>query len=105
MRYILILLAVCATVQSQVFQQNGIPATIGALSLTGAFTPAKKTKAQLDAITPAVGDIYTCSNCTVPYDLCVATGATLSGFRATINSAINTAIPGTLVAKGCGTNN
>ena len=77
----------------------------GNINSVGAANLGKKTKAQLDAITPATGDIYTCIDCTVPFDLCVGTGATLSGFRATINSAINTAIPGTLVPKGCGTNN
>lgn len=62
-----------------------------------------KTKAELDAITPALGDAYYCSDCTVPYDLCTTTAATLSGFRAVLNSAINTITPGTLVPKGCGT--
>ncbi len=71
----------------------------------GYFQLLKRTKAQLDAVTPAVGDQVLCSDCAVPYDLCIATGATLSGWRATINSAINTTIPGTLVSKGCGTNN
>lgn len=77
----------------------------GALTLGGALRPSIKTKAQFDTITPVLGDSYLCSDCAVPYDLCVATGATISGFRATINSAINTTIPGTLVPKGCGTGN
>ena len=62
-----------------------------------------KTKAQFDALTPAIGDTYYCSDCTVPYDICTATAATLSGFRAVTFSAISTAVPGTLVPKGCGT--
>lgn len=61
-----------------------------------------KSKAQLDAITPALGDWYICSDCTVPYDICPATAATPSGFRATTYSAISTVVPGTLVPKGCG---
>ena len=83
----------------------GSGATKSTFTTAGYFQLLQRTKAQLDAVTPAVGDQVLCSDCTVPYDLCVATGATLSGFRATINSAINTAVTGTLVAKGCGTNN
>lgn len=76
----------------------------GLVSISGQTLMWVRTKAQIDAITPAAaGAQAICSDCTVPYDLCVATGTTLSGFRATINSAINTAIPGTLVPKGCGT--
>lgn len=62
-----------------------------------------KTKAQFDATTPMLGDMYLCSDCTVPYDICAATAASLGSFRATLNSAINTVVPGTLVPKGCGT--
>lgn len=75
------------------------------LEVVGSFLPQIRTKAQIDAITAAVGHTYYCSDCTVPYDICIGTGTALSGFRATINSAINTAVPGTLVPKGCGTNN
>ncbi len=66
-----------------------------------------RTKAQIDALTTIeAGEQILCSDCTVPYDLCVATAAaTLSAYRATINSAINTAIPGTLVSRGCGSGN
>lgn len=39
-----------------------------------------RTKAQFDAITPAAaGEIYFCSNCTVP-NICVSTGTALSDF-------------------------
>jgi hypothetical protein len=62
-----------------------------------------KTKVQLDTITPTFGDTYFCSDCTVPYDVCTTTAEVISGFRATLNSAINTVTPGTLVPKGCGT--
>lgn len=67
--------------------------------------PSVRTKAQMDAITGVVGLVYICSDCTVPYDICVGTGTALSGFRAVVNSAINTAVPGTLVNKGCGSGN
>ena len=74
----------------------------GAIGLGGTLGLWVRTKEQIDAITPAVGDVVACSDCTVPYDICIGTAATPSGFRAVINSAINTAIPGTLVNKGCG---
>lgn len=96
----------CGTCTLQVVSPSGSGADIvGNLSVSGATKPGIRTKAQLDATTPVIGDTYYCSDCAVPYDICQATGATLSGFRAAINSAINTAIPGTLVPKGCGTNN
>lgn len=96
----------CSTCTLQVISPAGAGADIsGNLAVSGATKLGIRTKAQLDAITPVIGDQYLCSDCTVTYDHCVGTAATLSGFRATINSAINTAIPGTLVSKGCGTNN
>ena len=73
-----------------------------ALTMAGPLQPQKRTKAQFDSITPAVGDTYICSNCTVPYDICVATDTAVGSFRATIYSAISTVTPGTLVSKGCG---
>lgn len=53
----------------------------GQVSVAGPFNPAQKTIAQLAAITPAVGDVYSCSNCTLTYDLVVGTGAVIEGFR------------------------
>ena len=47
----------------------------------GAIKPYKRSIAQLMAITPAVGDIYSCTDCTLTYDLVVGTGATAGGFR------------------------
>ena len=47
----------------------------------GAIKPYKRTIAQLMAITPAVGDIYSCLDCTLTYDLVVGTGAVAGGFR------------------------
>lgn len=72
---------------------------------SGLFVPRVATKATIDGITGIVGAIIVCSDCTVPYDICMGTGTALSGFRAVLNSAINTAVPGTLVNKGCGSNN
>lgn len=53
-----------------------------------------RTKAQLDAITPArKGQVYFCTDCTVP-NLCVSTGTHINDFvRADLSTA------------GCGTNN
>lgn len=109
-------------------RNEGIPAsasnfptyfTINTIS-TGSVTTSEKvrvesngglrlfvqTKAQIDAMTPnQLGSQIICSDCTVPYDVCTATGLVLSGYRATLNSSINTTIPGTIVNKGCGSGN
>lgn len=53
-----------------------------------------KTKAQFDASTPTVGQAALCSNCTIPYQLCTASAAVLSGWRAAHSATV-----------GCGTNN
>ena len=47
----------------------------------GAIKPYKRSITQLMAITPAVGDIYSCTDCTLTYDLVVGTGSTAGGFR------------------------
>lgn len=73
------------------------------LTVAGTVRALVRTKAQIDAITPAaaqLGSFLICSDCTVPYDVCVATGTTLSGFRATHNSAMNAA-----TNRGCGSGN
>ena len=62
-----------------------------------------KVKTDFDGLTPSIGDTYYCSDCTVPYDICTATGTGLSDFRAVTLSAISTVVPGTLVPRGCGT--
>jgi hypothetical protein len=72
----------------------------GGLALGGPLNLPIRTVAQLNAITPKAGDRYQCSNCTVPYDMVVGTGATIAGFRAETLSAISTVTPGTLVPKG-----
>lgn len=77
--------------------------TGGNVEVSGRLRLYARTKAQIDVLAPQLGDTVVCSDCAVPYDICVATGTARSGFRATLNSAINTTIPGTLVNKGCGT--
>jgi len=75
------------------------------LVMGGYFLPLLRTKAQIDALAGTLGAQVVCSDCTVPYDICIGTGTGVSQWRATINSAINTAVPGTLVPKGCGSGN
>ena len=58
-----------------------VSATTGLSVSAGPLQPTQKTKAQLAAITPAVGDVYVCSDCTLTYDLVVGTGAVVNGFR------------------------
>jgi hypothetical protein len=53
-----------------------------ALAVTaGPLQPYQRTKAQLHALTPAVGDVYVCSDCTNTYTLVVGTGTVVNGFR------------------------
>lgn len=73
--------------------ENGTLATSSA-TFTGSARLAVKTKAFFDATTPVVGDTYLCSDCTIPYSVCVGTGATVSGFKVSHSATV-----------GCGTNN
>ena len=82
---------------TQTVTAAGLSATYGVAAATAAFSGAittagitntgtanicpAKTIAQLAAITPAVGDCYSCSNCTLTYDIVVGTGAVIEGFR------------------------
>jgi len=56
-------------------------AITGKLSLASAFTPQVATKATINAITGAVGRVYSCSDCTNTYTLCVATGTAANQYR------------------------
>ena len=60
------------------------------------YVPPIKTKAQFDAITATrSGQVYICSDCAVPFSLCVSTGTVFpSGFRRSDSTT-----------AGCGTNN
>jgi len=51
------------------------------LTVTNAIRPAVKTKAEIHAITPALGDVYVCSDCTNTYTLCSGTGTAINDFR------------------------
>lgn len=64
------------------------------ITLAGGFVPKSKTKAQFDALVPdVIGEVFTCSNCTRAYDLCVSTGTLAAQWRTSGNT------------NGCGTNN
>lgn len=50
-----------------------------AMLVNGAVTPYLRTSAQILAIDPvAAGEVYSCSNCAVPYTLCVSTGTAVA---------------------------
>lgn len=57
-----------------------------------------KTKAQMSAATPSVGQAALCSNCTAPYSLCIGTAAVLSGWARVQTGTVDT------TKIGCGTN-
>ena len=52
----------------------------GLTSTAGPIKPYKRSKAQLLAIAPAVGDVYVCSDCSSNYALMVATGTSAGAF-------------------------
>lgn len=63
-------------------------------TMSGAFFPTVRTKAQFSAATGVVGATYLCSDCTIAYSVCVGTGTTLSGWKVSHSATV-----------GCGTNN
>lgn len=61
----------------------------------GQLIPLVQTKAQIDVLTPAaVGAVIVCTNCTIPYSLCTATGAAVSMWARAGSATV-----------GCGTGN
>jgi len=56
-------------------------AITGALSVSAAFTPQVANKATINALTGAVGRVYSCSDCTNTYTLCTATGTAANQYR------------------------
>ena len=75
------------------WQVNGSTAII--ISETGHLRLRRYTKLQIDTLTPGdVGDIIQCSNCTITYQLCVASGSAVAQWAA-----------GTTASRGCGSNN
>lgn len=69
------------TVVSPTVQQNNV--LNSSTGLVGMQFPQSYTRTQIIAITPTtaqLGQMFQCSNCTVPFNVCVATGTTLGGF-------------------------
>lgn len=76
---------------------SSVTATAATLRVTsgGQFLPLRLTVTQIDTLVPAgVGAVILCTNCTIPYSVCTATG-TAAGQWARAGSA----------TVGCGTNN
>ena len=74
------------------FSAGAITAT--SISVSAQASPMKlqaRTKAQFSAITPALGDMYRCSDCTEKL-ICIATGTALGDFQRSDSETI-----------GCGT--
>lgn len=70
-------------------------AQIEGLKFSTGFTPLIRTKAQFDALTGlSVGQTYLCSDCTIPYSVCVATGTGLSMTKVSHSATV-----------GCGSGN
>ena len=66
---------------------------ISSVATSGYVTIANKPKTFFDAATPtAVGQSYLCSDCTITYQLCIATGTAKAQFRASHSATL-----------GCGT--
>ena len=76
---------------SSQFGTTGV--SISSFTTAGYFTPAKFTKADIDALAGVVGAVILCTDCTRPYDVCVGTGTGTSQWR--VSGA----------AGGCGSGN
>lgn len=88
-----------------IFIDGSVAGSTISISANGIIKPGVFTKAQIDGTNGVLGGQIICSDCTVPYDTCKGTSTSISGWRAETNSAINTAVPGSLVNKGCGSGN
>lgn len=73
---------------------SGTLTATGVLAANGGLGLAVKTKAQFDALTGVVGRAFLCSDCVIPYSVCVGTGTTLSGWKVSHSATV-----------GCGTDN
>lgn len=68
---------------------------VAGMEFSSGFIPLVRTKAQFSAMTGlAVGMTFLCSDCTIPYSVCVATGTGLSQTKVSHSATV-----------GCGTNN
>ena len=55
--------------------------TTGATIIGDELTLTPKTSAAIQALTPKLGDVYTCSDCVPTYSLCVGTGTAVGDWR------------------------
>jgi hypothetical protein len=60
---------------------GGTLAVTGALSASAAFVPDVANKATINALASVVGSVFSCSDCTNTYTLCVATGTAANQYR------------------------
>ncbi len=68
---------------------------VGTLTAADQIVPFVRTKAQIDALVPrAVGAMVVCSDCTITYSVCTATGTLAAQWARAGSSTV-----------GCGTNN
>lgn len=68
--------------------------TVSSATVTNSLKMGLRTKAQFDVTAAAVGTTYLCSDCTIAYSLCVATGTGAAQWKVTHSATV-----------GCGTNN
>lgn len=68
------------TAGTSVTATTSVNATTALAVTAGPLKLYVRTLAQLQAITPAAGDVYLCSNCAIPYQIAVGTGAVINGF-------------------------
>jgi len=62
------------TAKTSITATTSVSATTALAVTAGPLKLYLRTKAQLNGLTPAVGDAYLCSDCGIPYDIAVATG-------------------------------
>ncbi len=67
--------------------------TAANVTVTGATSIAVKDNAFFNTTVGVVGATYLCSDCTIPYSLCVGTSTALSGWKVTHSASV-----------GCGSN-
>lgn len=76
----------------------GTAPTQSTVTAAGYFQAPQFTKTQIDTLVGVLGAMIVCSNCALPYDVCVGTGTAASQWMALGNSAA-------AAVKGCGSGN
>lgn len=82
-----------------VFSLFGVFSVKNAEARSSATSPLidLRTKAQLQATSPALGQLALCTDCAQPYSLCIGTGTSVNQWAKVYSGAIDTA------KRGCGT--